>query len=152
MDFAAVIIAGHSIGTIELGASIARYLSEIYAEGHQVKLSVYDNPGVKLHSYQIDSGIITINTDEAGMIISISCRQPYAGTYQGKLWPGMTVEQVKQHTAKQLLTCGALVADGELGVFLTLPAPYDEFDYPKQLPDSLVLETLYVMPRNWRGY
>jgi len=64
----------------------------------------------------------------------------------------MTMRQVWQATTKQGLTCGVLLIEGELGMFLPLVAPYDEFDYAKQLPDDLVLETLYVMPRTWRGY
>jgi hypothetical protein len=152
MNIKAPIIAGHSIGDIELGSNISSVLDELYRENRAVKLSVHDNPGIMLHSYQIDEGLITVNANAHGSIVSISCQRPYQGAYEQKLHPGMNITQIKSVTSKQMLTCGTLVMDGELGVFYALPTPYDEYDYISELPGDLVLEKMYVMPRNWRGY
>jgi hypothetical protein len=152
MDITAPIIAGHSLGGIALGSNAEPVIAQAYAEGRRVELSIHNNPGIHLHSYQIDKGLVTVNANERGDIVSISCQQPYKGTYESKLWPGMSIAQIKSATQKQLLTSSALVLDGELGVFFALPAPYDEYDYIRELPDELILEKIYVMPRNWRGY
>jgi hypothetical protein len=152
VDVNAPIIAAHSLGGVALGSDVQLALTQAYTEGWDVQLTVYENPGIKLHSYALNRGTITINATEGGTVVSLSCQQPYRGTYEHKLWPSMSVAQIKVVTQKQMLTSGALVLDGELGIYFSLPAPYDEYDYFHQLPIDLVLEKVYVMDRKWRGY
>ncbi len=152
MDITAPILAAHSIGGIVLGSNIESVLAGFYEQQQEVELTLHNNPSVLLHSYKVDSGVVTINSNEQGVILSISCQPPYKGKYGDRLWPGMSIAQIKAVTQKQLLTCSALVLDGELGMFFSLPPPYDEYDYIRELPDDLVLDTIYVMDRMWRGY
>lgn len=152
MNIESPIVAAHSLGGIVLGSDVKLALAQSYAEGRDVRMTVYDNPGIKLHSYAIDQGVLTINADEQGVIVSLSCQPPYRGTYKNKLWPGMSLAHIMAATQKQMLTCGALVLDGELGVYFVLPSPYDEFNYVQELPPDLILNTIYVMQRGWRGY
>lgn len=152
MDITAPIVAAHSLAGIELGSTIESVLATLYTQNHRIKLSIHDNPGIKLHSYEVDNGIVTVNTDDYGSVVSVSCQPPYQGMYDRKLWPGMSVAQIRAVTQKQLLTCGALVLDGELGVCFALPHPYDEYDYARELPESLIINKMYVMRRNWRGF
>lgn len=152
MDISAPIIAAHSLAGIVLGSDVELVLNDAYSSGLKVAFSIHDNPSIKLHSYKFEDGIITVNADENGTIVSISCRSPYSGLYQQKLKPSMSMAQIKAVTQKQLLTCGALVLDGEFGMFFTVPQPYDEYDYSRTIPDDLVLDEIYVMHRNWRGY
>jgi hypothetical protein len=152
MNVNAPILAGHSIGGIELGSDVNSALDELRREGRAINLSIHDRPSIMLHSYEVDEGLITINADAHGIIVSISCQQPYKGVYEHKLHPGMSVAQIKAVTNKQLLTCSALVLNDELGVFFALPSLYEDCDYISEIPEDLVLEEIYVMPRNWRGY
>ena len=103
MNINAEIISGKSIGDIEIGRSIDLYLPSIYQENRKVELNVYDNPGTKLHSYKIDGGLITINADQDGIILNLSCRSPYKGKYKGVLYPSMSIAQIIAATQKQLL-------------------------------------------------
>jgi hypothetical protein len=150
MNINADIISGKSIADIEIGQSIDSYLPAIYKDNRKVELNVYDNPGIKLHSYRIDDGLITINADENGTILNLSCRYPYKGKYQGKLYPGMTIAQIIAATQKQLLIHGYLVVDGDFGFCFNLPHPYDDdHDYISQLPGDLILGEVYVKDREW---
>lgn len=152
MNITAPILAGYSVGDIALSTNIESILTSLYSEGHKVELSTHNNPGILLHSYRIDNGLMTVNTDEHGVIISLSCQPPYQGTYAGKLWPGMSVAQIKAVTQKQMLIFSVLVLDNEWGVCFDLPPPYDEYDYIHELPDKLILKEIIVRHENWRGY
>lgn len=150
MNINAEIISGKSIGDIEIGKSIDAYLPSIYQENKKVEVNVYDNPGIKLHSYRIDDGLITINADEGGTILNVSCKSPYKGKYQGKLYPGMSVAQIVAATQKQLLIHGFLVVDNDFGFCFNLPHPYDDdLDHISELPDDLILDEVYVKDKEW---
>lgn len=150
MNINAEIVSGRSIGDIEIGKPIDPYLASVYQENRKVELNTYDNPGLKLHSYRIDDGLITINADENGTILNVSCRSPYKGKYKGKLHPGMSVAQVVAATQKQLLIHGFLVVDNDYGFCFNLPSPYDDdLDHISELPDDLILEEVYVKDKEW---
>lgn len=150
MNIHAEIISGKSIADIEIGESIDSYLPAIYQENRKVELNVYDNPGIKLHSYRIDDGLITINADKNGTILNLSCRHPYKGKYQGKLYPGMSIAQIVAASQKQLLIHGYLVVDNDFGFCFNLPHPYDDdFDFISQLPNDLILGEVYVKDKEW---
>ncbi|MCS3799198.1 hypothetical protein [Niastella sp. OAS944] len=150
MNIHAEIISGKSIGDIEIGKPIDAYLTSIYQENRKVELNTFDHPGLKLHSYKIDDGLITINADENGTILNVSCRSAYEGKYKGVLRPGMSVAQVVAATQKQLLIHGFLVVDNDFGFCFNLPSPYDDdLDHVSELPDDLVLEEVYVKDKEW---
>jgi hypothetical protein len=150
MNINAEIVSGRSLGDIEIGKPVDEYLAAIYQENRKVELNVYDNPGIKLYSYRIDDGLITINTNENGVILNLSCKRPYTGKYKGKLFPGMTVDEIVAATQKQLLIHGFLVVDADYGFCFNLPHPYDDdLDYISQLPNDLVLEEVCVKDKEW---
>jgi hypothetical protein len=150
MNIHAEIISGKSIGDIEIGKSIDACLLSVYQENRKVELTVYDNPGIKLHSYSIDDGLIKINADENGTVLNVSCRSPYKGKYKGILHPGMSVAQIVAATQKQLLIHGFLVVDNVFGFCFDLPSPYDDdVDHVSELPRDLILEEVYVKDKEW---
>lgn len=149
MDITAPIIAGHSLAGITLGTSVEPVLAQAYQQGRKVDLQVFHYATIDLHSYKIDQGVVTVNADAAGTIVSLSCQQPYQGTYQNKLWPGMSITQIIAVSQKQMLLHGSLVVDAEFGVCFDVPYPYDEYDYVHELPKDLVLDNLYVKNSNW---
>ena len=152
MDPTAPIISGHSLGGIVLGTHVDPVLAEAYAEGRQVEFIVYTHGDKVQHTYRIDGGTVTVNANAQGAIVSLSCQPPYQGTYEGKLWPGMSVAQIKAVTQKQMLIFSVLVLDNEWGVCFELPPPYDEYDYIDEMPDDFILNKLFVRLKNWRGY
>lgn len=88
----------------------------------------------------LDAGLITIGYDENRLIYSVMCSSKFEGNYLGKLWAGMTVRDLLNHSSTQIAWGGAVIADGIEGIGLPLPESFDDFD---QLTDHLQLDHVF---------
>ena len=144
IDFKADIIPFKSIGNVVIGTCISRYLNDIY-DNHSMSYKDYPLPnGDNRGLYELDDTLMICILDN-GYIISVGCNQNYKGQYNNQLWPGQTMEQVKQRTSTQKIVNGSLIINNQTGLILPLPSPYDELaDTLKDIPDELVLNEIYV--------
>lgn len=125
------IIPGKSLADINLNDNINNVIENIS--------SIYTieiNDGIII----LDNGLITIGYENSGSIYSIMCNEKFEGKYNDKLWPGMSVKDVLEHSRNQVALDGCVVVDGINGIGLPLPEGYDDFE---NITDFLSLDFIF---------
>lgn len=147
VDFNADIVSFISLGNVHLGESIDLYLDDIF-NNYSVEIKEYSLPAPSneiRYAYSVQNGTLIIATTTDDVIVSIGCNQKYAGKYKGKLYAGITMEELSQRSKDLRILNGALIVDQDYGLSFTLPPPYDEIaDSPEQIPHDLSLNEIYV--------
>lgn len=110
---------GESLGKIKIDGKIDSVIDEIHEDFRVVK----DN-GIAT----LNEGEIIIGFDDEGVIYSVIFNTLFSGKYKGKLWPGMSVEELISCTKKQIACGGCVIVDDEDGIGLLLPEGYDDFE------------------------
>jgi hypothetical protein len=132
----AIIIPGKSIGGIELGGNVEDLISELH-ESYQLDAAP--------KSIIINEGMVTAYHNEKGTILAISCNSTYTGSYQNKLWPGMTVQDVLRTTKQQEADLGFVTFHKIYGIGLLLPQNRDDFErLDDHLSDEFVFDEVWV--------
>ena len=131
MDITNVIIPKKSIGGVCIGESIAKI--EAGLSGHY-----------KIHKEQnsltLDDGFIRAYYGPDGIITAISCNSKFTGSYQTKLWAGMTVAEVLKHSKEQIAWSGFVQVDKISGIGLSLLEEHDDFE---SLTDHFALDFIF---------
>jgi hypothetical protein len=131
-----IIIPGESAGGIKLNSNVDDVISNLH---DRYRLDA------DARSIIINEGMITIYHNDAGIIHAISCSSTYKGSYQSKLWPGMTVQDVLRTTKEQDADLGFVIFHKIQGIGLLLPQDRDDFErLNDHLSDDFVLEELWV--------
>lgn len=125
------ITPGESLAGIKLDSKINSIISNLSKD-----YSIEMNDGIIL----LNDGIITIGYEEDGSIYSIMCNENFEGNYKEKLWAGMSVKDVLQHSSTQVAFGGCVVVDGINGIGLPLPDGYDDFE---KITDFLPLSFIF---------
>lgn len=142
-DYNAPIVAGTSLGGIELGGFADEVLACLQ-DSCRVENTESEGPAGAFTLYELDGGVVGFGVDGDGVIVSLWCRQPYQGLYDGRLGPGMSVSEISKMSRRQFEFGGYLVLDRNYQVYFGLPALFDDFDSFDELPRDLVFEELYV--------
>lgn len=144
IDIAAEIVSYKSIAGLQVGENLSVYFNEMYIS-HVVEDTPYALPGGKrMLGYFVDE-IISITAEMNGVIVSIGCNERYRGKHKSGVYAGIKMQEILQLTNKQRILNGSLVVDGDYGLLLTLPSPYDEIaDYLKDIPLDLEFNEIYV--------
>ncbi len=155
VDFSADIVSFTSLGNVRLGDSIDLYLDDIFNR-FNVEIKEYflpDSGGETRYAYLIDNSTLIISTTTDDIIVSVGCNERYTGKYKKTFYPGMTMQELVQHSKNLRILNGALIVDNDYGLSFTLPAPYDEIaDTLKQIPDDIVLSEIYVCDHSaWKS-
>lgn len=136
MEITTSIVPGKSLGGIFLGEKIDDVIARL-----SKKYLIEKN----LNCTTIDSGLITAYHDEEGFISSLSCNSTFQGTYQDKIWPGMTVADILTNTASQVAWSGFVQVDQMGGAGLSLPNEIDDFErLTDDFADDYVFEELWI--------
>ncbi|NUL38960.1 hypothetical protein [Kosakonia sacchari] len=147
VDFNADIMSFISLGNVHLGDSIDLYLEDIF-NNYTVEIKEYALPAPlneTRYVYSVQNGTLIIATTTDDIIVSVGCNQKYAGKYKGKLYAGITMEELSQCSKDLRILNGALIVDQDYGLSFTLPPPYDEIaDSLEQIPHDLSLNEIYV--------
>lgn len=122
------IIPGESLAGIRLGDNIEHVISKV--SGYY-KIST--NDGVIL----LDDGIITVGYEDNGSVYSVMCDKRFKVKYKSKLWAGMSVKDVLEHSKEQVAFGGCVIVDRINGVGLPLPNEFDDFE---KITDFLPLD------------
>lgn len=125
------IIPGESLAGIKLDHKINDVISKL-SEDYTIEI----NDGVIL----LNDGLIAIGYEEDGSIYSIMCNENFKGKYKEKLWAGMSVKDVLEHSSIQVAFGGCVVVDGINGIGLPLPDEYDDFE---KITDFLPLDFIF---------
>ncbi|MCO5357160.1 hypothetical protein [Acidovorax kalamii] len=126
------IIPGKSLGGIQLNSHIDN-VYKMFAPECKIEK--------KNNSLILNDGLIVVGYgvgDE--LIYSVMCGVNYPYRFDGKLWAGMTVADVLNHSQRQIAYGGCVVVDGINGVGLPLPAGLDDFE---QITDFLELDHVF---------
>lgn len=122
-----LIIPGHSIGGICLGATAGSFLDRLESNDE----IIIENDTIAI----LNKGLITIYyTPRTELITAISCNKLFPGIYDHKLWPGMNINDVIRNSSRQIAWSGFVQIDGIEGIGLSLPEEHDDFE---QLTDFL---------------
>jgi hypothetical protein len=93
----------------------------------------------------INDGIIIIGYDTDESIYSVMCNSKSRINYENKLWPGMSVKDVLNHSKEQVAWGGSVVVDGINGIGLPLPKEFDDFSHITDwLPLDYIFEYLSI--------
>ncbi|MFK3781772.1 hypothetical protein [Agrobacterium sp. NPDC089420] len=122
------ILPGRSLAGIVLQTSIDAIIAGLQSR-HAI--------AIHKRIVSIDDGLVTIGYGEDHLIYSVMCNSRFEGSYQGKLWAGMTVKDVLKNSTTQVAWGGAVVVDGIEGIGLPLPDGFDDFD---RITDHLPLD------------
>ncbi len=147
IDYKKEIVPFESIGGILLSENINNYITDLYKHC-EVVVKEFNNGGVNFFTYSIDDCIV-ISTLEDGEIISIIANENYKGSYLN-FHTGMTVKEIKKYADELNVMNGCLIINKNYGFAFLLPTPYNEIaDYPKHLPDNLVLKEIFLFDFTW---
>lgn len=136
MDVTTSIIPGKSLGGISIGEQIADVIAQLSSDYTVEK---------KQNSTIISGGLITAYHDGSGLISSLSCNSNFKGNYLNKLWPGMTVADLMEHTSTQIAWSGFVQVDCIEGIGLSLTDDHDDFEsLTDEFGSSYVFEELWV--------
>jgi hypothetical protein len=150
LNYNVEIISAKSLAGFQLDKDINDYLSGLRQNKTSIVVKVYIlDTQIEIHHYNIDNNI-KINTLKDGKILNISCVNRYAGKYHGKLYSGMTIQELKEKTTVHNIMNGGLFVDRDFGFCFMLPDPYDQTaDSLNNLPDILVLNEICVGNFDW---
>lgn len=143
IDFSLDIIPGKSIGGISLGDNVDDVTLSL-SEGVSFEIFDFENFGVKYHCCKLGGGAVSFTIDESGKIISLWCEPPYKGSFNGKLYPGITAKELREVTRKQNLVKGYLVVDNIYGLYFGMPDDIDDFNSFSDVDDGVYFNELYV--------
>lgn len=143
IDLNAPIVPGRSIGNIIMGKNISDYIQEMYYH-HAYNRKQHSLPnGIVRTVYTVDEAI-TVVTDSSGVICSLGCNENYKGTYQNRLHPGQTLEEIVQATTWQRIFNGLLIIDTQFT--FVIPKPYDETAViVENIPRDVVFNEIYIV-------
>ncbi|ELY2857425.1 hypothetical protein SMC92_004589 [Cronobacter dublinensis] len=137
------IIPGKSIGGISLGDNVVDII-ECIGDEFTIDVFSFENFGVKYFCYKINNGAISFTCNESGNIISLWCEPPYLGSFNKKLYPGITVGELKKISKKQSIIKGYLVIDNNKLIYYGMPDDIDDFNHFSDLDDDVIFNELYV--------
>ncbi len=130
------IVPGQSLAGIKLNENI----NDIFAKISEYYI-IEEKDGVLL----LNNGAITIGHENGGVIYSVMCDKTFKGIYNNKLWAGMSLKDVLDHSSKQVALGGCVVVDGINGIGLPLPDGYDDFEIITDfLPIDFIFEYLSI--------
>lgn len=133
-----IIMPGQSMGGILLGEDISLVIDKL----DRARTIERVNPS----TVKVDGGKLTIyHNPKNGCIESISANKNFEGNYNGKLWPGMSVDDVLKHSTTQIAWCGFVQVDGIKGIGLSLPDEFDDFEALTDFLDKgFIFDELWV--------
>lgn len=137
------IIPGKSIGGISLGDNVNDIIKCIEAE-YCINVIEFENFGVKYLCYKINDGAISFTVNDTGHIVSLWCEPPYKGSFNGKLYPGITARKLKEISSIQTIIKGYLVIDNNPLIYYGMPDDIDDFNCFSDLDDDVFFNELYV--------
>ena len=148
------IVSGHSIGGISLGSNPNIVSTKLQNDGLDISVESFENFGTKFSCWKIKEWGLSYTTDHTNTIYKITCDSCYRGGYEGRLYSGMTVQEIVENSNKQLIIHGMIVLDAEYGIFFEIPEfyngkQYDDVDSVAELPATMILENIHVMNKNW---
>jgi hypothetical protein len=136
MDITTTINPGKSLGGISIGEQIDDVIARL-ANTYLIDKTI--------NRTTINGGLITAYHGDDGLISSLSCNSNFKGSFQKKIWPGMTVADVIKNTSSQVAWSGFVQVDRIGGVGLSLPNELDDFErLTDDFDDSYVFEELWV--------
>lgn len=143
IDMTLDIIPGKSIGGICLGDDVNDIIGRIGGR-FDIDKSNFENFGVKYTHYKVNKGAVSFVCDESNKVISLWCEPPYKGSFNKKLYPGITAGELKAKSKKQILIKGYLVIDDNPFIYYGMPDDIDDFNFFSDLDDEVVFNELYV--------
>ncbi len=154
MDLTAPIVSGTSIAGISLGTNIDELITELRNAHIPFIETTFHTFGRAYRKLTLAEGKVTVVSDDTNHVVRLSCRPGYFGKFKSKFFPGMTVNQVREKSLKQVLIHGMIVVDDDFGAFFDVPEVYecrqfDDVDNIFQLPPEMALSELHVMEPNW---
>ncbi|WP_271838801.1 hypothetical protein [Commensalibacter communis] len=106
--------------------------------------ALYDDKiyGKEYCCYQVNHGLLTINTWLNGIIFNITCDQNIKGSYKDKIYTGISVgELLSLSTHQMIVDDDYLYVDHDFGLRLLMPTGCDDI---QQLPINLVFKQTCV--------
>lgn len=137
------IIPGKSIGGICLGDNVAD-ITECIGDKFSIDVFPFENFGTKYFCYKINNGAISFACNESGQVVSLWCEPPYLGSFDKKLYPGITAGELKKISKKQSIIKGYLVIDNNKLIYYGMPEDIDDFNRFSDLEDDVMFNELYV--------
>lgn len=149
MDLDADIVPGRSLGGFALGEPALARVIEL-EQRHQVRQWPALDP--RYTCVRIDDALLLIVDNRDFAVVNLAALAGYRGRLFGYIGPGLSVRELIAGAPGALLAAMSLddqylYLDRERSVGFELPAEHqDTVDRIEDLPETLVLEALYVMP------
>lgn len=137
------IIPGKSIGGISLGDNVNDVIKSI-GEKHPISKYDFQNHTGNYSLYNIFNGAISFTCDSNNIIVALWCTPPYQGSFNKKLYPGITALEIRRRSKKQEIIKGYLVIDKNSPIYYGMPDEIDDFNSFSELDDDTIFNELYV--------
>lgn len=137
------IVPGKSIGGIFLGANVNDIIQHIESK-YNISKSSFSNATGNYSFYRVQGGAISFTTNNHDVIVALWCEPPYSGSFEGKLYPGITAREIRVKSKRQDIIKGYIVIDQDFTIYFGMPDYIDDFNCFSDLDDETVFNELYV--------
>lgn len=137
------IIPGKSVGGISLGDNIDDIIRCV-GQSYSVDKTNFSNHTGDYSFYKIQGGAISFTTNNHGIVVALWCEPPYQGSFDNKLYPGITALEIRRKSKRQDIIKGYLVIDRDLTIYFGMPDDIDDFNFFTDLDDETTFNELYV--------
>lgn len=137
------IIAGKSIGGISLGDRESDIIDQI-GDKYTIAQLQFKSQLEMYTLFKIADGAISFTSNKEGIIVSLWCKPPYKGSYNGRLYPGISALELKRISKRQELVKGYLVIDNMFNIYYGMPDDVDDFNCFNDLDNETRFNELYV--------